>query len=217
MRNDCGTVAVAPEGPVQVKPYKVSPGKRELLTALLIRDDVPLRVRGLPDGIEVHGSQHQQEAFAAFLRAIESQSSAKQWREYSLPEGKLEALYALMARDDVPIFVSTNDGKLRAEVTDEQHAMMQRFISLLQTGGGQSGASAEPSTMLWRYAVPGQSGASGTTSAVTPLMNLYTSRAQAADQKVAAERLRNLTVLTPKLAETLKLDAGKLRTEATAK
>jgi beta-lactamase regulating signal transducer with metallopeptidase domain len=50
--------------------YEVPEGQREALTELLIRDDVPLRIRPDDNGIEVHGSTIEQTIFKAFLDMI---------------------------------------------------------------------------------------------------------------------------------------------------
>ncbi len=117
--------------------YKVSAGKLEALQELLKRDDVPLRIQLRDDVLVVMAPPAEQEIVAAFLREIDPPAAGeKQWREYPMPEGKLEALYALMAREDVPIYVSRDDGRLRAEVTDAQHEVLSGFLRLLGEAGG---------------------------------------------------------------------------------
>jgi len=57
-------------GGVIVKVYELPQGKLEALTALMIREDVPVRVRRVENGIEVHGTARQHEVFEAFVDLI---------------------------------------------------------------------------------------------------------------------------------------------------
>lgn len=115
--------------------YKLAPGKLEALADLLAREDVPLKIRRQADAIEVIAPARDQEAFAAFVRAIDAQEETKEWRAYPLPAGKRAALYALMARQDVPIMVSEEDDVLRAEVTPTQDAILRGFLALINPEG----------------------------------------------------------------------------------
>jgi hypothetical protein len=58
-------------GEIVIKSYKLPKGKLEALTSLMIRDDVPIRVRQDGGTIEVHATQRQHEIFAAFLSIID--------------------------------------------------------------------------------------------------------------------------------------------------
>lgn len=113
--------------------YKLAPGKLAALADLLAREDVPLKIRRQADAIEVIAPPRDQDAFAAFVRAIDAQEETKEWRAYPLPAGKLAALYKLMARQDVPIMVSQEDGVLRAEVTPSQDAILRGFLALIDS------------------------------------------------------------------------------------
>lgn len=58
------------DGERLIRAYRLPDGKREALTELMVRDDVPVLVRPLPDGIEVHGTERQQRIFQAFVKMI---------------------------------------------------------------------------------------------------------------------------------------------------
>lgn len=69
-------------------------------------------------------------------------------RSYALPEGKLEALTSLMVRDDVPILVSKDDGKITIQATAQQHEIIGAFIKMIHPEGhsardGAAGRQAE--------------------------------------------------------------------------
>jgi len=56
-------------------------------------------------------------------------------RSYALPEGKLEALTDLMIRDDVPILVSRDNGKITIHATPRQHEIIGAFIQMINPEG----------------------------------------------------------------------------------
>ncbi len=58
------------DGETIIRAYRIPDGKREALTELMVRSDVPVLVRPMDDGIEVHGTASQQRAFAAFVKII---------------------------------------------------------------------------------------------------------------------------------------------------
>lgn len=135
-KNDGPMASKSDAGESVAKTYKLSRAKLKALTKLLSRDDVPLKVRQQPGAIEVIATPREHEIFAAFVREIDQQTGPNEWREYPLPEGKLDELYALMARQDVPITVSRGDGVLRAQVTPQQDEIMRGFLALINPEGG---------------------------------------------------------------------------------
>jgi hypothetical protein len=58
-------------------------------------------------------------------------------REYSLPEGKLEALVELLARDDVPILIERREGEIIVHATPAQHRVFAAFLRMIHPDGGQ--------------------------------------------------------------------------------
>lgn len=65
---------------------------------------------------------------------------------YALPEGKLSALTALMARADVPVRISREKGGIRVMATPHQHEVFRLFVHMIHpedAGAGQGGRSVE--------------------------------------------------------------------------
>lgn len=58
------------DGEELVRTYKLPQGKLEALAELMVRSDVPILIRPLEDGIEVHGNGRQQHVFEAFVQLI---------------------------------------------------------------------------------------------------------------------------------------------------
>jgi len=58
-------------GPIVARVYRLSGGKLEPLTKLMIREDVPIRVRPIDDGIEVYATPSQHEALSGFIAIID--------------------------------------------------------------------------------------------------------------------------------------------------
>lgn len=118
-----------------VKKYEIDAAdKLEMLTALLVRDDVPLRVSPDDDGITVIGSREQHERFAAFLSLIDGDDDVQ--RVYSLPEGRLKALSNLMVLSNVPVLVRPQDDGLRVYGSELDHKVFAGFVDLLGAGEG---------------------------------------------------------------------------------
>lgn len=66
-------------------------------------------------------------------------------REYHLPNGKLQALSELMARQDVPIWVERGVGKIVVHATPEQHEVFAAFVKLINPAGSSgAGHSSSP-------------------------------------------------------------------------
>lgn len=78
-RRGRGPVAIAPsaDGPVVGKVYRLSGGKLEPLTKLMIREDVPIKVRPTGDGIEIFATPSQHEALAGFIAIIDPSNGGR--------------------------------------------------------------------------------------------------------------------------------------------
>ena len=63
-------------------------------------------------------------------------------RSYSLPEGKLKALTALMVRPDVPVLVSPGKKSIEVQGTPDQHAIFGAFVNLIHPDGDDVSAAA---------------------------------------------------------------------------
>jgi beta-lactamase regulating signal transducer with metallopeptidase domain/tetratricopeptide (TPR) repeat protein len=66
-------------------------------------------------------------------------------RLYRLSKGKLDALVALMSRDDVPVMISRKDHGIEVQATESQHEIIRAFIDVIEPGAGQSGFMRQPS------------------------------------------------------------------------
>lgn len=59
-------------------------------------------------------------------------------RAYELPKGKRDALWALMAREDIPVLVSQSDGGIRVHGTAHQHRVFGAFVAIIHPEGASS-------------------------------------------------------------------------------
>lgn len=65
------------------------------------------------------------------VAAIAADSGPTITRIYHLPEGKRDCLYSLMAREDVPVWVSLVDEGISVQGTPRQHESFQSFVILI--------------------------------------------------------------------------------------
>ncbi len=68
-------IARSADGPVVGKVYRLSGGKLEPLTQLMIREDVPIKVRPMGDAIEIFATPGQHQALAGFIAIIDPSQS----------------------------------------------------------------------------------------------------------------------------------------------
>ncbi|MDX2198543.1 MAG: M56 family metallopeptidase [Phycisphaerae bacterium] len=111
--------------------YCLPSGKCETLMELLVREDVPVRVSRNGDCISVNASEQQHAAIGAFVEMIRGSWENK---SYKLPAEKMEAFYALMSRNDVPIKVSGGGDTISAEATQAQHEILAAFLEAIHPG-----------------------------------------------------------------------------------
>ncbi len=102
-------------------------------------------------------------------------------RAYRLPEGKLEALVELMSRQDVPIYISTQDDTIVVNATPAQHEIFGAFVKMIHPEGAASGqrrmrGSALPQLQALRAAEAGK--AAGAVELRSNLGQLKASRQQ---------------------------------------
>jgi hypothetical protein len=139
--NCLGSAAVT-DGQTVVRVYKLPEGKLAALTELMVRDDVPIRVRPMDDAIEVHASPAQQCIFELFCKLVNGDDRVT---GHALPSGKLDAITELMVRSDVPILVEPGEKQIRVHGTDVEQAVFDAFCTLIHPGGvayAESAASA---------------------------------------------------------------------------
>jgi beta-lactamase regulating signal transducer with metallopeptidase domain/archaellum component FlaC len=73
-----------------------------------------------------------------------SQPGAVVSRSYRLPAGKLEAVWMLMSRNDVPVQVSQDDGAITVHGTPEQQRAFEAFIRIINPGPGAAAGGNDP-------------------------------------------------------------------------
>jgi len=134
----CICKAAQGSGPVVVRRYELSEGKREAMNELMVRSDVPIRVRPLDNGIEVHATEGQQCLFEAFVLMI---GKGETKESYGLPEGKLEALTQLMIRSDVPILIEPGCENIVVHGSALEQEIFGAFVNMIHPGGARTGAS----------------------------------------------------------------------------
>lgn len=66
--------------------------------------------------------------------------SGRTARAYVLAPGKAEALWELLSRSDVPIFVQRKGNAIVVWETDEQHPVVAGFVEIINPGGSAKGA-----------------------------------------------------------------------------
>lgn len=140
--------ATAIEGGSMSRGYTMAADKLELLFELMKRADVPVQVSLNGDEIQVNGSAADHAAFAGFVDVLNDDNEMIS-REYSLPEGKREALYNLLALDSVKVVVSRSGDALGISATRSQHAAIAAFIESINPEGGSASASGVAGARGW--------------------------------------------------------------------
>ncbi len=123
--------------------YVMSRGKLEALSALMIRDDVPVLVSPGEDDITIHATPKQHHEFDSFMMLVGPEN---QTRSYHLPEGKLEGLVNLLGRGDVTIFISQDSAGIVVNGTEEELDTIGEFIHMIHPNtdaGGEPAPSPE--------------------------------------------------------------------------
>ncbi len=141
-----GQASAAVAGPIVVRRYELPEGRREALTNLMVRSDVPTRVKPVEGGIELHGTERDHAVFSAFVSMIAGEAG-EQVVAYKLPKAKLEALNELMIRGDVPIRISPGEDEIRVHGNSAVQAIFKAFVDMIEPSaaprGGSGGGSAQ--------------------------------------------------------------------------
>lgn len=124
---------------VVTRSYELPEGKLSALTALMVRNDVPILVSPGDSRIEVQATEAQHCVFDAFVMMI-GRDDLK--TTYRLPEGQLEALTELMIRSDVPIFVEPGCEDIKVHGSELEQAVFAAFVKMIGPGGADPSASA---------------------------------------------------------------------------
>jgi predicted nucleic acid-binding Zn-ribbon protein len=123
-----------------IRSYKLPEGKLKALTELMVRSDVPIRVRPGETEIEVHATPAQHCVFDAFCVMINGEDREKR---HGLSEGKLEALTELMIRPDVPILVEPGEEAITVHGTDLEQLVFRAFVKMIEPGAAQETAGGD--------------------------------------------------------------------------
>lgn len=67
----------------------------------------------------------------SLITAVAEPADETEARSYVLPDGKLEALTELMARQDVPVLIERHDDKIVVHATATQHEVFGAFVHLI--------------------------------------------------------------------------------------
>ncbi len=198
-------------GPVEVRAYAVADGKREALLGLMVRPDVPIRVRQTEEGIEVHASAGQQRVFEAFCSMI---NGADQVQAYSLTPGKLEALSELMVRSDVPVFVEVGDEAIKVHGSDLVQSVFCAFARMIDPGESHA-ISGQVASELAQIAARYEAEAAAQTHVSEQLKATYKAlHRQFEAFERQADRTREQADRLREKADSLQEQADELREEA---
>ena len=132
-------------GEAQLLTYSLPEGKREALWNLMALKDVPIHVAHAAEGISVRGTPAEQSIFAGFVTLLQpgallppgvealdsSDVGPRMERDYPLPKNKLEAMWELMSRPDVPIMVSPGKKAISVQGTASQQAVFEAFVQMI--------------------------------------------------------------------------------------
>lgn len=94
-----------------------------------------------PRAMTVLGSDPASAPSDAQTTTISGPSSGTTPRPYDLPAGKLEAISALMARQDVPIWVEIRNDHIVVHATPEQHRVFEAFVKMIHPSAGAASTS----------------------------------------------------------------------------
>ncbi|UCC31416.1 MAG: hypothetical protein JSU86_03895 [Phycisphaerales bacterium] len=121
----------ADDGERLIRAYRLPDGKREALTELMVRDDVPVLVRPLPDGIEVHGTARQQRIFHAFVKMIHPSGDGRSeaWPEVEkfIVRPRQELIQRLVERSIEPDTGRAHSAALAASVQQIREAIREHI------------------------------------------------------------------------------------------
>ncbi|MHC5110731.1 MAG: M56 family metallopeptidase [Planctomycetota bacterium] len=129
--------AIFPSGVTTAKKYKLSEGKLNDLTELMVRSDVPILVSPGSNYITVHANDAQHAVFGAFVNVIDGSDETLK-ESYAMAPGKLEAFSKLMVRSDVPILVSPGKTKITVNGNALEQNVVHAFIRMIDPKDGSA-------------------------------------------------------------------------------
>ena len=210
-----------------VETYRLPEGQLEALTKLMVRPDVPIRVRPLDGAIEVHGTEADQIRFKTFIALL---SDKKTVEAYRLPPGQLKALTELMSRNDVPVMIEPGSDDIKVHGSPAVQAVFQAFVEMIHPkqrvrtrtrSGSRQGLRGAAGVGHWgpearataRQALKNALAGRAEISAVRQTQRAARQKARALQQRARAE-IRRATKNLSKRAKELERKADRLETEA---
>jgi len=123
--------AIADDGAYEVT-YHLPMDRLRPLTKLMAREDVPLLVEPLDDGIVVHGNAVQHQRFAAFVSILDPKEEIVSYRLTS--KDKLDDLIELMSLDTVPTLINPGDNAIRVHGDAIKQRAFREFVLMIDPG-----------------------------------------------------------------------------------
>lgn len=133
-----------------------------------------------------HPTQQAPLAAALFSAGVAQEGESTITRSYRLPAGKLQALCALMVRDDVPILVNAGSTEIEVIATPRQHEVFAAFVEMIHPGGGQQPSRTRARATPTPPAVPRTPMFGGATAPAAPLPPRMTLESQLKREREAA-------------------------------
>lgn len=112
--------------------YRLPMDRLRGLTRLMSREDVPVLVEAIDDGIIVHGNDEQHRRFAAFVAILNPREDLVTYRFNN--QGILGDLTKLMALDTVPTLVNIGDDSLVVHGNTNTQRAFAEFIDMIAPG-----------------------------------------------------------------------------------
>ncbi|MGI9014375.1 MAG: M56 family metallopeptidase [Phycisphaerales bacterium] len=97
---------------IMIRSYRLPKGKRAAMLELMQRDDVPIAVRGIEGGIEVHASPEQHHVFEMFLKVINPDGDREREREASRRDPRAPATDFHRAIEENEVAMAQNQKRL---------------------------------------------------------------------------------------------------------
>ncbi len=131
----CPEGTPAPEAPLTAPAPPAQPAAPLAPTGGITMFEVPLTSPQLATTIAPLVS-YAQSGITPYLTMVQqpADSGEEVVRAYPVPEGKREALWDLMAREDVPIFVSQTEDGIQVQGTARQQAIFAAFLNMIHPG-----------------------------------------------------------------------------------
>lgn len=127
-------------------------------------------------------------------------------RTYNLPKGKRQALWDLMARQDVPIFVSEDGEGIAVQGTPAQHRVFRAFVDMIHPEGASRSDAGSDDVLREMLRVEEAGGAHRALAQVRA--------AQAGQQRQQVEQMRQMERAVRQQAEAVRRQAQQVEKQA---